>query len=255
MFYLKMFDEIFGHVNILFNIFQKESASTLSARNSIENFKNVMTEMKANIHKFEFVIDENDSSFKQKRGYNFTNIVNGAKIAIDVLISNLTDRLLEQEYSKSFEIINVQHFKNNRGNFPQHESDVFTKIYDFINKERLKNELKIMYTSHEFQHINKLTSLLKFFIDNNLKDTFKETITVIQLVLTAPIASAEAERCFSTLKRIKTFLRNTMGENRLNSLAVLSMEWDFINKIPNFNEKVMDLFAKIKNRRAEYIFK
>jgi len=34
----------------------------------------------------------------------------------------------------------------------------------------------------------------------------------VQIVLTVPIASATAERNFSTMKRVKTYLRSTMTE-------------------------------------------
>ena len=64
-------------------------------------------------------------------------------------------------------------------------------------------------------------------------------------------ASAESERCFSTLKRIKSFLRSTMGEDRLNALAMLSIERDFIQKLPDFNDMVINLFASQKGRRCE----
>ena len=40
------------------------------------------------------------------------------------------------------------------------------------------------------------------------------------IVLITPVATAESERCFSTLKRIKTCLRNAMGQDRPNALAL-----------------------------------
>ncbi|CAH1981406.1 unnamed protein product [Acanthoscelides obtectus] len=35
------------------------------------------------------------------------------------------------------------------------------------------------------------------------------------------MTTAESERCFSTLKRIKTFLRSSMNEERLSAVAML----------------------------------
>jgi hypothetical protein len=152
-----------------------------------------MTEIRDNVRKFEFEIDESDDNFKRPRGFNFDNMLNGSIKAIDLLISGLTDRLMEQEFSKSFEIIrNYQRSK-------------FQIISWRFQKDRLKNELNIIYASPEFDNIINLISLLKFLMNNYLKDTFKESVKVIEIVLTAPIASAEAERCFSTLKRIKSF--------------------------------------------------
>jgi hypothetical protein len=75
------------------------------------------------------------------------------------------------------------------------------------------------------------------------------------IVLTTPLATAESERCFSTLKRVKTYLRNKMGQDRLNALAVLTIEKEYIANIVNFNERVITKFAGQKNRRAEFLYK
>ncbi|XP_039294233.1 uncharacterized protein LOC111053061 isoform X2 [Nilaparvata lugens] len=67
--------------------------------------------------------------------------------------------------------------------------------------------------------------------------------------------ATEAERCFSTLKRIETFLRNSMTEGRLSALAMLSIEKDLIMDIPDFIQKVIDQFAQLKDRRMDFLFK
>ena len=47
---------------------------------------------------------------------------------------------------------------------------------------------------------------------------------VIEIAMTIDVLTAECERSFSALKRIKTHLRTTMHEERLTDLAVLSIE-------------------------------
>ena len=42
-------------------------------------------------------------------------------------------------------------------------------------------------------------------------------------IMVLPVTSCEAERSFSALRRIKTYLRTTMTQNRLNSLSLLSI--------------------------------
>ena len=69
------------------------------------------------------------------------------------------------------------------------------------------------------------------------------------------MTTSEAERCFSTLNRVKTFLRSTMQASRLNALGMLSMEKDMIRDIPNFNQKVIDRFARLANRRVSFLYK
>ncbi|XP_050546161.1 52 kDa repressor of the inhibitor of the protein kinase-like, partial [Daktulosphaira vitifoliae] len=46
---------------------------------------------------------------------------------------------------------------------------------------------------------------------------------LFQILATLPISSASNERNFSSLKRIKTYLRNTISKKRLNGLAMLNI--------------------------------
>ena len=48
-----------------------------------------------------------------------------------------------------------------------------------------------------------------------------EVATVLRLVLVLPSTNAQSERVFSTLKNVKTYLRNSMGQERLNHAMVL----------------------------------
>ena len=57
-----------------------------------------------------------------------------------------------------------------------------------------------------------------------LKEAFPTLHRILQIALTICVSSASCERSFSALKRIKTYLRSTMQEERLVNLAVLSVE-------------------------------
>ncbi len=84
-------------------------------------------------------------------------------------------------------------------------------------------------------------TLLRMLTENNLQSTFSETLKLTQINITTPV-TAESERCFSTLKWIKSFLRSKMGQDRLNALAMLSIEREFI-RTPDFNDMVINMFA------------
>ncbi|XP_025408107.1 zinc finger MYM-type protein 1-like [Sipha flava] len=43
------------------------------------------------------------------------------------------------------------------------------------------------------------------------------------MLCTLPVSTSSSGRMFSTLKRVKTYLRNTMSENPLNGLAMLAV--------------------------------
>jgi len=57
---------------------------------------------------------------------------------------------------------------------------------------------------------------------------FPSTFKHLQILVTLPITTASSERSFSTLKRLKTYLRNTTCENRLNGLAMMNIHNDII---------------------------
>src|SRR5678815_4911909 len=84
--------------------------------------------------------------------------------------------------------------------------------------------------------------------------TFVETLKLLKILITTPMASVEAERCFSRLKRIKTVIRNTMGQERLNALVALATEKDIVQN-PSFDNLVIDLFASQKARRMDFSYK
>jgi len=44
---------------------------------------------------------------------------------------------------------------------------------------------------------------------------------LLKIILTVPVSSCTAERSFSALRSLKTFLRSTMTQNRLNDIALL----------------------------------
>jgi hypothetical protein len=89
---------------------------------------------------------------------------------------------------------------------------------------KLKTELELFYKRTDFRDISSSINLLIFIIENNLTLIISESYKLLKIISTIPMNTAEAERSFSTLKRIKRFLRNSMTENRLIALAMLSIE-------------------------------
>ena len=77
------------------------------------------------------------------------------------------------------------------------------------------------------------------------KHAFCNIYTILQLLATLPMSSASSERSFSTLKYLKTYLRNTMGQERLNGLALM-----YVHRDKNMDiEQLIDLFAQMHPRR------
>ena len=57
-----------------------------------------------------------------------------------------------------------------------------------------------------------------------LQAAFPTLKNVLKISLTLAVSTAECERSFSALKRVKTYLWTTMTEKRLNDIALLSIE-------------------------------
>ena len=57
-----------------------------------------------------------------------------------------------------------------------------------------------------------------------------------------------------SLRRIKTFLRSTMGQDRLSSIAVINIERKYANKpMQNDMQRIIDVFGCWRNR-SSYFF-
>ena len=81
---------------------------------------------------------------------------------------------------------------------------------------------------------------------------FPNVTTALRILLTAPITVASAERSFSKLKLIiKTFLRSTMSEDRLESLALISIEHNIAATLEYGT--LIDLFSAIKGRKIAFV--
>ena len=50
---------------------------------------------------------------------------------------------------------------------------------------------------------------------------FSEVLKVLRLILVNPATNAISERSFSAMCRLKTYLRSTMGQTRLNAVMLL----------------------------------
>lgn len=173
----------------------------------------------------------------------------------DIIIKEATERFEFCDHLEASMLLNKEKFIEFNKNFPEREFNITTQIFPQLDYQLLRSELEILYSREEMRDCDGAIPLLKLIIYDNIQEFFCETFKLLKIIVTMPMTTVEAERCFSTLKRIKDYLRNTMGEDRLNALAMLSTEKNFIENISNFNDRVIDKFAKQKNRRMDFCFK
>jgi len=66
--------------------------------------------------------------------------------------------------------------------------------------------------------------------DATIRVLLPELTTAVRLILTIPVTTCTAERSFSGLRRLKTYLRSTMSQSRLNHVAVLNVHRELLDK-------------------------
>jgi hypothetical protein len=81
-------------------------------------------------------------------------------------------------------------------------------------------------------------------------DSFPNACIAYRILLTIPVTVASAERSFSKLKLIKSYLRSTMSQERLNGLAILSIEKKILENLEYKN--LIKNFASQKARRINF---
>ena len=78
-----------------------------------------------------------------------------------------------------------------------------------------------------------------------MKTTFPSIFVLLQILATIPITTCQCERCISRLRLLKTYLRSTMTQERLNGLAMLNIHCD-----KDFDlDDIVNRFALKKERR------
>ncbi|XP_008179706.1 52 kDa repressor of the inhibitor of the protein kinase-like [Acyrthosiphon pisum] len=100
---------------------------------------------------------------------------------------------------------------------------------------------KTKWTTQKNEGLNIPNEVFSAF--DECSNIFFPSIRKLLLVLgTLPVSVATAERSFSTLRRLKTWIRSEMGQSRLTGLALLHIH----RQLPLNVDKIIDRFAKDK---------
>ncbi|XP_067123962.1 zinc finger MYM-type protein 1-like, partial [Centruroides vittatus] len=122
----------------------------------------------------------------------------------------------------------------------KHELEKCSKNFvNFYNKDVDENLIQEIGLLRDLilneRDVNNAQDILQYILNNNYNELFLNVLTVLKLFFTLPVTIASAERSFSKLKLIKNYLRSSMCAERLNALAILSIEKE-IAKNCNFSE-------------------
>ncbi|XP_050063320.1 zinc finger MYM-type protein 1-like [Aphis gossypii] len=130
----------------------------------------------------------------------------------------------------------VNELKTIRNNCDGEFNDIFSKAK--VDKNNSLTELRLWRTK-----LRRTSCIPKTGIDALTecnKEIYPNIYLLLKILCTLPVSTTTPERMFSALKRVKTYLRNTMTEDRLNGLSMLAVHRD-VEVNP---EDVLDDIAK-----------
>jgi hypothetical protein len=123
---------------------------------------------------------------------------------------------------------------------------------DINGLELCEELLHFQYLANQNSSVSPM-EVLRLISDKKLQDVFPNIWISMRVMLTIPVTVASSERSFSKLKLIKTYMRSTMTQDRLSSLAILSTENSVAQNL-DFDD-IISSFAEIKARNINKINK
>ena len=132
-------------------------------------------------------------------------------------------------------------------------------ILNFYNRdfdeELLKSQLMSLSQVFSEKRDQELTfqDILQVFenMKEGMRQMFSQVLILIELVLIMPASNASSERFFSVLPRIKSRMRSTMGQARLNHLVICSIFKDELYE-QNLMEILNEFSTANESRRNRY---
>ncbi|XP_052622865.1 uncharacterized protein LOC128128093 [Lactuca sativa] len=187
-----------------------------------------------------------DLDINYVRGQGYDNGANMKVIWYDILykINLVSKKLQSKEMLLDVAVKNLEGLINY---FEEYRESGF----DFANSEakEIANSVKKMLPDEAYKSRSPWTSIQIMEYARRM-DMFPNVLVAYKILLTVPVMVASAERSFSKLKLLKSYLRSTMTQERLNGLAILSIESDFLKNIDYC--KIRDVFASKNARRHRF---
>ncbi|KAL7385224.1 hypothetical protein ABVT39_017898 [Epinephelus coioides] len=242
VFMLYTYEQIFSETDVVFDIVQQRAMDVLYCKNRIESLLACQEETACQ--------REEDPKERYRNLY---------MAILDNLTEQIPRRFANLESMRFLELVSPGKFDEMRQVFPEEAFQSVLKSYgQFFDLGRLRSELQVLYSNQDLQgKRRKLCDFLLVLKDMELDNATPQLYKLLSLVATIGATSAGVERSFSCLKRLKSDTRNTMGQDRLSSLALLAIERTLVKsleKTPSWYNRVTDRFLE-KERRVEFTYK
>ncbi len=138
----------------------------------------------------------------------------------------------------------------NKEDYTEELKKILEVYRDDVNGSNLETQLKIFCTTAP-DGINSIYDILSYLQKLSLadKELIKEICIIAKLILVMPATNSSSERSFSAMKRVKSYLRSTMTQDRFNNLMILHVHQEYTDSI-NLTEVAND-FVSRSDRRSQ----
>lgn len=154
--------------------------------------------------------------------------------ALDLIASAIESRFQQPGYKVYRKLEDVLVKAANKENYEEDLAFICHFYKEDLNQEQLKMQLGVMVSNlPEEPAAHNLRSVLQYLkeLSDPQRCLLSEVCTLAQLLLVMPATNAISERSFSSLHRVKTYLRSTMTQTRLNSIMTLHVHKELTDKL------------------------
>ena len=169
--------------------------------------------------------------------------------ALDLLVNCIKRRFNQPSYQIFMNLENLLINAIKGCSYTEEFKKVVDTYGDDINQYQLNAQLQMLQLQMNEENPS-INDVVKFLLEHG-NSLFSEITTVLLLLLVIPATNAVSERSFSSLRRVKTYLRTSMTQKRLNSLMILHVhkdKTDNLDLLKVANEFVCD------HERRQFIF-
>ena len=145
--------------------------------------------------------------------------------AVDLAVESIKDRFDQPGYAVYRNLEELLLKGATGSDFSEHLREV-SRVYHELDSSQLEPQLSNLATYFQEKGIEvSLEECFKYLRSLSLaaKTFYSEVCTIARLILVMPATNAVSERSFSVMRRIKSYLRSTMGQARLNHVMVLNI--------------------------------
>ena len=163
---------------------------------------------------------------------------------LDNAISELRERFTNSAGLRQYSIIEQTLLSGRSTN----EAQTVLALYPELDVDDLAAELRMFHRGRTLRTLAETVTVLKSMCPE-VRAEFRQVCTLVRLLLVCPASSAQAERSFSALRRIKTWLRTTMTQTRLNAIAVCHINRNMTDRV-NVTELMTEFVSRSDIRKT-----